>query len=257
MSSHKPKKHLGQNFLTDPRTQRRIVDACGLNNDDRVVEIGPGQGAMTRLIAPKVRRLICVETDKDLIGRLKEEFKNSNVEIAHADFLRWPIPIGVKVIGNIPYYISTPIIEKLIEERAKVTDAYLTVQMEFGQRLAAAAGSDDYGALSCFAQYYADVKVLFKIKSTCFNPKPKVDSCFVHLNFKKDKYRPKDEAKMFHFIRTVFTQRRKNILNAASILVEKNKLTSILNELNISPDIRPEELNLDNFIAISDKLQVE
>ena len=255
MSFHRPKKHLGQNFLTDPRTQQRIVDACGFSEEDRVVEIGPGQGVMTRLIAPKVRRLICVETDRDLIGRLKEEFKNSNVDIAHADFLKWPIPIGVKVIGNIPYYISTPIIEKLIEERSRVAEAYLTVQMEFGQRLAAAAGSGDYGALSCFAQYYADVKLLFKIKSTCFHPQPKVDSCFVRLDFWREaKYHPDNEAKMFHFIRTVFTQRRKNILNAASFLVEKDKLTSILNELNISPDIRPEELNLDNFIAISNRL---
>jgi 16S rRNA (adenine1518-N6/adenine1519-N6)-dimethyltransferase len=255
MSSHKPKKHLGQNFLTDRHIQQKIVEGCELKMDDRVVEIGPGQGAITRLIAPKVRRLICVETDRDLIGRLKEEFKNSNVEIAHADFLRWNVPIDVKVVGNIPYYISTPIVEKLIEDRVRVKKAYLTVQLEFGQRMAAEAGSDDYGALSCFAQYYADVKVLFKIKSSCFNPKPKVDSCFVRMDFTREPlYRPKDEAMMFQFIRTVFTQRRKNILNAASQLVEKDKLTAILEELNISPDIRPEQLNLDNFVAISNQL---
>ncbi len=251
----RPKKYLGQNFLSDPYARQKIVDACELGPEDIVVEIGPGRGAITRMIAPKVKQLICVETDNDLIAQLKDEFAGLNVVIVHADFLRWPMPADVKVIGNIPYYISTPIIEKLIADRAKIRAAYLTVQLEFGERMAAKAGNGTYGALSCFAQYHAQVKVLFKIKKTSFNPAPKVDSCCVRMDFSQPpQYQPKDEALMFRLIRTAFTQRRKNILNAAATLVDKDKLTTILEGLHISPKARPEELNLDNYVDISDRL---
>ena len=254
---YRPKKYLGQNFLIDQRVQQKIIAGCQFRADDIAVEIGPGKGAITRLAAPYVQRLICVESDQDLIAPLEKEFQGAHVEIIHADFLKWGmvLPGKVKVLGNIPYYISTPIIEKLIENRRNITSAYLTVQVEFGSRLAAQPGSKEYGALTCFAQYYADVKVLFKIKNTCFYPVPKVDSCFVRMDFLKIRIRqPKDEAMMFRVIRAAFTQRRKNILNALSPLIEKERLSVILEEAGIPSRARPEELNLDNFIAISDHL---
>lgn len=258
MSTHKAKKHLGQNFLTDQRIQHKIIDACHLSKEDTVLEIGPGQGAVTRLIAPHVQKLICVETDRDLLPGLQQEFDASNVEIVHADFLKWPLsgqPHGTKVIGNIPYYISTPIIERLIECRKSIATAYLTVQLEFGQRLAAGAGSKDYGSLSCFAQYYADVKLLFKIKNTCFKPAPKVDSCFVALDFTRPrKYVPRDEAQLFKLIRTSFTQRRKTFVNAAASVAGKEGLIKALEALKIPANVRPEQLNLQNFVAISNSL---
>ena len=133
MISHLPKKNLGQNFLTDIRIQKKIIQSCDLKPEDIVVEIGPGQGVLTRLIALQVKRLICVETDHDLIGPLGSTLPSS-VEIIHADFLKWDmshLPDGVKVIGNIPYYISTPIIEKLIEDRTKLSAVFLTVQLTF------------------------------------------------------------------------------------------------------------------------------
>ena len=175
--SHLPKKNLGQNFLTDIRIQQKIIQACDLKPEDVVVEIGPGQGVLTRLMAPLVKRLVCVETDRDLIGPLRSVLPSS-VEIVHADFLKWDMShflTKVKVIGNIPYYISTPIIEKLIKEKVGISVAFLTVQLEFGQRLTAKSGRKDYGSLSCFAQYYADIKMLFKIKNTCFKLASKVD----------------------------------------------------------------------------------
>jgi len=257
--SYRPKKNLGQNFLTDVRTQEKIVRSCGLKADDLVVEIGPGQGVLTRSIAPQVKALICVETDRDLIGPLRSNFP-SPAEIVHADFLKWDmghLPDGIKVIGNIPYYISTPIIEKLIANRPKVSEAFLTVQLEFGQRLTAKAGGKDYGSLSCFAQYYADIKILFKIKSSCFRPAPKVDSCFIHLIM-----RPQvpaagiNEEFLFKLIQTAFQQRRKTIVNSLKGLTGKERLEGALEALNVDPQARAENLTLSNYIALCKSLVI-
>jgi len=258
-SIYHPKKKLGQNFLADIRIQQKIIQACALNSDDTVVEIGPGQGVLTRLIAPQVKRLICVETDRDLIGPLRDCFVGKN-EIVHADFLKWDmshLPEGIKVIGNIPYYISTPIIEKLITDRAKISAAFLTVQLEFGQRLTAKPGGKDYGSLSCFAQYYADIKMFFKIKNTCFKPVPKVDSCFLRLMMKS---RPdniaRDEARLFKLIQTAFQQRRKTIVNALKGLVGKDKLEEALKILGINLNARPENLTLSNYTDLCNRLMI-
>ncbi len=258
-SAHYPKKHLGQNFLTDSRILQRIVDACALSDQDIVVEIGPGQGVLTRLIAPRVKKLICVETDRDLIAALRLEFEGTHVEIIHADFLKWDmsiLPQGIKVIGNIPYYISTPILEKLIEHSNQVAQVFLTVQLEFGQRLAAVAGNKEYGSLTCFAQYHADVRLLFKIKSSCFKPAPKVDSCFVALTMRPFPSQPHDEQLMFKLIRQAFTQRRKTTMNALSTLIEKEKLAAILTKLNIPLQARPETLTLHNYVDITNTLVI-
>jgi 16S rRNA (adenine1518-N6/adenine1519-N6)-dimethyltransferase len=263
-NGHIHKKSLGQNFLNDIRILQRMVDACHLSLEDCVVEVGPGQGVLTRLIAPKVKKLTCIETDRDLIKSLQDEFLNSNVEIIHDDFLKWDFAQlsfpsapaeNLKVIGNIPYYISTPIIEKIIEQRQCLTAAYLTVQLEFGQRMAAVPGSKEYGSLSCFVQYYADVKVLFKVKNTCFKPAPKVDSCFVQLTMRKEPlYKPKDEVFLFKVIHSAFGQRRKTISNSLSLLGGKQKVQDVLENLKINPKARAEELSLDIFVKIANEL---
>jgi 16S rRNA (adenine1518-N6/adenine1519-N6)-dimethyltransferase len=258
-SSHRPKKSLGQNFLTDTRIQQKIIQACDLKLEDVVLEIGPGQGALTRLIAPKVKRLICVETDSDLIGPLRSGI-SSSVEVIHADFLKWDmshLPLGGKVIGNIPYYISTPIIEKLIQDRTKLSAVFLTVQLEFGERLIAKPGGKDYGSLSCFAQYHADIKMLFKIKNTCFKPVPKVDSCFLRLMMRSGAQESaSDEKFLFKLIQTAFQQRRKNIVNSLKSLMGREKLEGSLKALSINPNARPENLTLSNYIALSNHLMV-
>jgi 16S rRNA (adenine1518-N6/adenine1519-N6)-dimethyltransferase len=255
-SDYRPKKNLGQNFLTDIRTQQKIIQSCDLKAEDIVVEIGSGQGVLTKLIAPHVKRLICVETDRDLIEPLRSSLPS--VEIIHADFLKWDmsdLPDGIKVIGNIPYYISTPIIEKLIEDRRKVAEAFLTVQLEFGQRLIAPAGGKDYGSLTCFAQYYADIKMLFKIKNTCFKPSPKVDSCFLRLIMRPHPEAIGDiEEFLFKLIQTAFQQRRKNIVNTLKGLVSKEKLEASLKDLGIDLNARPENLTLSNYIDLCKEL---
>jgi 16S rRNA (adenine1518-N6/adenine1519-N6)-dimethyltransferase len=258
-STFYPKKNLGQNFLTDTRIQRKIIQACDLKGEDTVVEIGPGQGVLTRLIAPMVKRLICVETDRDLIEPLRLGV-SSSVEIVHADFLKWNmghLPDGIKIIGNIPYYISTPIIEKLITDRLKISAAFLTVQLEFGGRLTARSGGKDYGSLSCFVQYYADIKMLFKIKHTCFNPAPKVDSCFLGLTMRPQADNPAcDEEFLFTLIQTAFQQRRKNIVNALKGLTGKEKLEGALKALNIDLNARPENLTLSNYTDLCNRLMI-
>ena len=257
--NYQPKKHFGQNFLADKHTQRKIIQACDLKIEDVVVEIGPGQGVLTRLIAPKVKRLICVETDRDLIEPLRDCFGNS-VEVVHADFLKWDmgdLPPETKVIGNIPYYISTPIIEKLIQARTKFSAAFLTVQLEFGQRLTAKSGGKDYGSLSCFAQYYADIKMLFKIKNTCFKPAPKVDSCFLCLMMRSQPQAlAADEEFLFKLIQTAFQQRRKNIVNSLKGFVTKEKLEESLEDLGINFNARPENLTLLNYINLCNGLML-
>lgn len=259
MNLHKHKKSLGQNFLTDTYIQRKIIEACDLKNSDVVVEIGPGQGVLTRLIAPHVQRLISIETDKDLIESLRAEFEQKN-DIIHADFLKWDmneLPQDIKIIGNIPYYISTPIIEKLIYERKKISQAFLTVQLEFGQRLIAQPGGKDYGSLTGYAQYYADIKMLFKIKNTCFKPAPRVDSCFISLTFKSNREKSaENEEFLFKLIQTAFQQRRKNIVNTLKGLVGKDRLEGALKELNIDLNARPENLTLSNYIDLSNKLVI-
>ena len=259
MISHSPKRNLGQNFLADKHMQQKIVQACELKPNDVVVEIGPGQGALTRLIAPKVAKLICVETDRDLIEPLRADLPSS-VEIIHADFLKWNmdnLPPETRVIGNIPYYISTPIIEKLITDRKKFAEAFLTVQLEFGQRLTAKPGGKEYGSLTCFAQYYADIKLLFKIKNSCFKPAPKVDSCYLRLVMRPwPQEAADDEAFLFKLIQTAFQQRRKNIINTLKGLASKDKLEESLGMLGIDFNARPENLTLSNYIALSNHLVI-
>lgn len=263
MNSHVFKKRLGQNFLRDIKIQQKIIQACHLKDDDTVLEIGPGQGAITRLIAPCVKKLVCVETDRDLIEPLRLLFPNEShgnpVEVIHADFLKWDmshLPSGIKIVGNIPYYISTPIIEKIISERARVSEAFLTVQLEFGERLIAKEGGKEYGSLTCFVQYYADIKMHFKIKNASFKPAPRVDSCFISIKLNDGKEKAKDEAFLFKLIQTAFQQRRKNIVNALKGLVEKEKLERILQELNIDPKARPENLTLLNYINICNSFMI-
>lgn len=255
------KKYLGQNFLIDPHVIDRIIDACELSKNEVVLEIGPGTGALTRRIAPCVGRLIAVETDRSLIAPLKEEFKGRNVDVIHADFLRLDltdicdVKRPVKVMGNLPYYISTPILTKVIEERGHFTEFFLTVQKEFADRLTAFPGNKDYGSLTCFVQYYSRARQLFKIKNTCFKPVPKVDSCFLNLKLGiGPEHVCKDEKFLFEIIRLGFQQRRKTLANALSSAVPKDRLASVFEAMQLNAAVRAEQLSLKQFVLLSEQL---
>lgn len=259
----KPKKSLGQNFLQDPNIRRKIVSACDLSNHDTVVEIGPGQGALTELIAPQVRRLIAVEIDRALCSALTTRFKDDpKVAIVHADFLKYDLSSAevdpkhpIKVFGNIPYYITSPIIEHLFSFRHRISDIYLTVQKEFGQRIIAQPGSEHYGAFSCFVQYYARPRIEFIIKRTCFFPAPKVDSCFLKLEMRaKPAVQVADEGLFFRIIRGSFQQRRKQMRNFLKTMISSGELSRVFDSAGISSNIRAEELSLSDFARITDEV---
>lgn len=256
--THEAKKRFGQNFLTDILVKERIIQSCNLQPDDIILEIGPGKGAITELIAPKVKRIIAVETDKDLIRTLEEKFADSNVTIIHRDFLTFDfdtLPDNIKVISNLPYNVASPIIEKVIVKKEKFSDFYMTVQLEFGQRLCAKPHSKSYGSLSCFVQYHTDSKILFRIGSKAFTPQPKVQSCFLHMQF-KDTPKPaaQNETLLFRVIKAAFLQRRKTIINSIGSVFDKKALADIFDDLKIDKKKRAENLSIAEYIQIADRL---
>ena len=257
---HKPKKSLGQNFLYDPNIKRKIIASCGLEGCDIVLEIGPGRGALTGPIAERVKRLYAVEIDPYLCEYLKESLKlMRNVKIIKADILKLDLGkylgssrASVKVIANIPYYITTPIIEALFKVRGRLGDVFLTVQKEFAHRIIASAGSKDYGAFSCFVQYYSRPSILFDIKKTCFYPAPKVDSSFLRLEIKKEQdIIAKNEESLFKIIRHAFGQRRKTLKSSLRGIICEKKLEEFFDKYSIDNRIRPEQLSLKEFAALS------
>ncbi len=253
----KPKKSLGQNFLVDNNIKQKIITACQLKPSDTVLEIGPGTGELTRLISPRVKQLYAFEIDSRLYPQLKKEFSDcSNTEIINKDILKVKleeyIKDRIKVIGNIPYYISTPIIEKFLSYKQNVDTIFLTVQKEFAERVAASPGSKKYGALSCFIQYHARPQLVFKISSGCFFPRPKVDSYFLELKIlATPSVEVNDEEAFFHIIRTAFNQRRKTLKNSLKNTIPKEKMELFFTRFTINPNIRPEDLSLQDFAKLA------
>ncbi|MBM3250169.1 MAG: ribosomal RNA small subunit methyltransferase A [Candidatus Omnitrophica bacterium] len=260
----KPKKSLGQNFLADKNIRNKIISACDFKDTDTVIEIGAGRGELTSLIAPRVKLAYALEIDPRL-GPCLEEIseKNANLRIIGEDALKADLTGilskvrgKIKVVGNIPYCISTPIIEKLIGVREKVGGAFITVQKEFAQRIASLPGSKDYGALSCFVQYYTEPKILFFISRGCFWPVPKVDSAFLKLRFReKPAVYVGDPELLFKVIRASFNQRRKTLRSSLKKVIAAQKLEAFLRYYRIRSDIRPEQLSLQDFASLINYLK--
>lgn len=251
---YKPKKSLGQNFLFDKNIQRKIIASCEFKTQDTVLEIGSGRGELTQAIAERVNAVCALEIDAGLCEILQDSLKNyPNVEIVNRDILKFNIKRHFsKVIGNIPYYITTPIIEHLLEHRDKIDTIFITVQKEFAARITAEAGSKEYGALSCFVQYFAQAQNLFLIKKTCFSPIPKVDSCFLRLRIRKERaLKLKDEQMFFKIIRAAFNKRRKTLRNSLEDIVTQEKLNVFFKAYGIDYNIRPEKLTLENFANLA------
>ena len=245
-----PKKHLGQHFLHDPHVRDRIIEACHFQPSDIVLEIGPGLGVLTEQIARRVQHLYTVEKDAELCRALDQKFQN----IIHNDILKYnlgPLPPNIKIIGNLPYYISSPIIEKVLTHHPRPADIFFTVQLEFGQRINAKINTRDYSALTGFVQYYADAKMLFKISKACFSPAPKVESCFVHLKPRGPRHKANNPDLLFRVIRQTFQQRRKKLANALTSLVEKDKAMEILDKAKIDGELRPENISLENYVQLT------
>lgn len=254
-----PKKRLGQNFLVDKNIQAKIIRACNLSREDIVLEIGPGRGELTRHLLKSSKKVIAVEIDKDLCQGLKEELGSfKNFELLNTDILKLAISGlraqgRLKVIANIPYYISSPIITHLLRHTGCIQEIFLTLQKEFAERLTARPGTKDYGAFSCFAQFYSRPQALFTISAGAFWPRPKVDSSFVRLEIlAKPAVRVKNEELFFKLIRAGFNQRRKLLKNNLSRIFSQAGAANCLDKLGIDEEARAEDLSLSDFAKISD-----
>ncbi len=256
----KPKRSLGQNFIFDKNIQNKIINACDFGSDDIVVEIGSGHGDITVAIAGQVKYIYAVEIDKSLTVILADKLAGANnCKILNQDILGFDFRAcfqkhkkKVKVFGNIPYYITTPIIEFLLGNREYIDSIFLTVQKEFAQRAIAEGPSRECGRLSFFIQYYSLPKIIFIIKKTCFYPVPKVDSALLMLGIRQSPaVKVSDEEYFFKLIKTAFSQRRKTLVNTLKDLLPKERIEAFLSKRNLQKSIRPESLSLADFADLS------
>lgn len=262
-----PKKYLGQNFLVDEVIVDRMIRACGFTKSDWVMEIGAGLGVLTQRLARGVKKVLAVEKDRNVCVALTDMVKGStNIDIICDDFMGLDIektlieaPEKIKVIGNLPYYITSPIIEKLITNRLNFESIYITVQKEVAERICASPGGKDYGSLSVFVQFYTKPRVLLNIGRNYFYPEPEVDSSFVELMvLQKPSVDVSDADKFFAVVRAGFGQRRKTLLNSLlsseAITLDKNALAELLEKIGIDPGIRAERLSLEEFARIANAI---
>jgi len=251
-----PKKHLGQNFLSDPSILIRIISAADLSSEDTIVEIGPGPGRMTRMLAERVKRLIAIELDHGLYQKLAGDFiAYRNVEIVHGDVLQFPFEAldVFKVVANIPYYITTPIIFRLLDAKQNLRSMTLTIQKEVAERIVAQPGGKAYGVLTIMVQYFAQTELKFIIPKEAFKPMPKVDSAVVHMKIlERPAVTVKDEKIFFRLVKTAFSHRRKTLSNSLKGLGED--IREVMISAGIDPQRRPETLSLQEFARLSDTL---
>lgn len=263
------KKKFGQNFLIDPHVLDRIIDAAEVTKDDFVLEIGPGIGTMTQYLCEHARQVLAVEIDKNLIPILQETLSAyDNVEVRNDDILKQDIAAiaqeyndgkPIKVVANLPYYITTPIIMGLFESHVPLANVTVMVQKEVADRMQAKPGTKEYGALSLAVQYYAKPYLAANVPPNCFMPRPNVGSAVIRLDcLKRTPIEVKDEKLMFRLIRASFNQRRKTlqngIANSPELSFSKEEVATALEKLGLSPTIRGEKLDLVQFAALADEL---
>ncbi|MBQ2311573.1 MAG: ribosomal RNA small subunit methyltransferase A [Firmicutes bacterium] len=301
MSDFRAKKALGQNFINDPQIIEAIVGACSAGPDDTVVEIGPGKGALTCTLAERAKRVIAVELDSSVIPLLKGNLAGApNVEVVNEDILKFdwsrisvpaegadsatekqcsdphtdakteqkpvkPCNSGVlRIVGNLPYYITTPILLGILEKNVPAKSITVMVQKEVAERICAGPGGKDYGVLSISLQYYADCSYVLDVPAEYFTPRPKVDSAVVHMTLKKERLlATEEEPQFFALVKKAFSQRRKTLLNSlvgyrtapAAAPLQKEDILKALAACGIDEKRRPETLSIEEFAALSRAFQ--
>lgn len=263
------KKQFGQNFLVDLHVLGKILRTAEIGAEDVCLEIGPGIGSLTQLMGEAAKRVVSVEIDNRLIPLLEENLAAyDNIEIVNADFMALDLPAffeekaidrPVKVVANLPYYITTPIIMGLFESGVPLDSITVMVQEEVAKRMQAGPGTKDYGALSLAVQYYAEPTIAAYVPQNCFIPRPGVGSAVIHLKRRKElPVETRDEKLMFRLIRAAFGQRRKTLVNSVSgspeLTVPKDKVLAALAKAGISEKIRGEALSLEDFARLTDDL---
>lgn len=256
-------KSLGQNFLVDDSVLNDIVNGAEVNNEDYVIEIGPGVGTLTAQLLMKAKRVTAIELDNDLIPILQSELgEYENFDLIHNDALKvdFNALIGdeqsVKLVANLPYYVTTPIILKLLKDGYNFKSLTIMIQKEVAERMNAEPNCKEYGALSVLVQYYCNTSIVRKVPPTCFMPRPKVESIVIKLDrLEKPRVEAKDPKLMFELVRAGFNMRRKTLWNAAKTLkLEKEKLEEAFNNSGIDPKRRAETLTLEEFAILSDSI---
>lgn len=267
----KANKNLGQNFLISEEVVNKIVDSSNICKDDLIIEIGPGLGTLTKFLLEKAGKVICIELDTKMLRILNDRFLlYDNFEIINEDVLKVNLKEiikkekeqgkikNVKIVANLPYYITTPIIMKLLEEKLELESITVMIQKEVAERLIAKPGEKNTGAITYTVYYYATSEAVMEVPNSSFIPEPEVTSEVIKLNIRKELIvKPINRDKMFKVIKNAFTQKRKTLLNSLTntkIFESKKQGIEILKELNIEENVRPEELSLEEFSKISDIL---
>jgi 16S rRNA (adenine1518-N6/adenine1519-N6)-dimethyltransferase len=252
MSRHIPRKRFGQHFLHDARVLDRLVDAIAPAREDFVVEIGPGEGALTRRLLERVRRVEAVEIDRDLAARLTAEFPSERLAVHCADALEFDfarLPAGSRLVGNLPYNISTPLLFRLAEFAARIRDMHFMLQLEVVERMIASASTPEYGRLSVMLQTRFAAEKLFRVASGAFRPPPKVESAVVRLVPLAESVRPRvDFAILGNLVLRAFSARRKTLRNALGLEAADYA------ELGIDSGLRPENLTPADYVRIAQRL---
>ena len=262
-------KKFGQNFLIDTHVLDKIISAAGITGDDCVLEIGPGIGTMTQYLAEHAGKVVAVEIDTNLLPILDETLKGySNVTVINSDILKLDMNQlvdeyndgrPIKVVANLPYYITTPIIMGLFEGEVPIDSITVMVQKEVAARMKSGPGSKDYGALSLAVQYYAEPYIVANVPCNCFMPRPNVDSAVIRLTrYEEPPVQVKDEKMLFKIIRASFNQRRKTLQNglnnSSELNFTKDQIAAAIAAAGFSPSVRGEALTLEQFARLTDIL---
>lgn len=264
-------KNLGQNFLINEEVVKNIVGCSNIEKEELVIEIGPGLGTLTKYLLEKAGKVICIELDTKMLQILEDRFSlYNNFELINNDVLKVDLKNiiekektegkikNVKIVANLPYYITTPIIMKLLEEELELESITVMIQKEVADRLIATPGEKNTGAITYSVYYYADSEAIMEVPNSSFIPEPEVTSKVIKLNIRKEPaVKPKDKEKMFKIIKYAFMQKRKTLLNSLTnngVFKNKTQGTEILNSLGIKENVRPEELTLEQFEKISNIL---
>lgn len=262
-------KKFGQNFLIDGHVLDKIIAGAGVTKDDMVLEIGPGIGTMTQYLAEAAGKVVAVEIDRNLLPILQETLADyDNVKVIHADVLSLDLEKlvqeenggrPIKVVANLPYYITTPIIMALFEQHVPLANVTVMVQKEVAARMESGPGSKDYGALSLAVQYYAEPYIVANVPCNCFMPRPNVDSAVIRLTrYEEPPVQVKDEKMLFKIIRASFNQRRKTLQNglnnSSELNFTKDQIAAAIAEAGFSPSVRGEALTLEQFAKLTDIL---
>lgn len=259
-------KNLGQNFLIDQNILNKIIEAAGLDSGSSAIEIGPGIGTLTQEMAKKCDKVIAIEIDDTLIPILNESLANyENIKVVHSDAMKVDVRAlikeeelkNVKVVANLPYYVTTPIITKLFNEKPGIDSITIMIQREVAERIAAKPGTKEYGSISLLCQYYSDIKKICKVSPSCFMPSPKVESAVIRMDILENpSVYVKDEKLFFRIIRDAFNMRRKTLWNALKgVGLTEEKLREAFNNASIDEKRRGETLKIEEFAALANSIK--